>query len=844
MAFNNINREKFFYLLLQGTHDDEVKKFLLESRLQLIMRGAKRLQNLPQGRDARIRAVCERLPSKTDDIVRDWFSKNISLSEPAPVSDVLTYLELHFDGEETLPDVEAHVVARSALVYLFQDPIDPGLLEFMQRKPGETAVSDETPGNDTDTDEDNVAFDDEQSLGSEESLSFQVAELLASVIATDDSAIEEALSPFPEAVRVFVEALFLAADGKVDAAEAKLPMLEPGGAEIELVRRAISRATHTREPRARTSGIRVKFPKKLDSPDKMESYDIIGMFTNESTKGAVFVHPLYVVMENNLYALDSETCHILFPESGDVMTHRSLLHRSLLKRELVRWNVSEREDAGGDTHFHMETELPPIIGVATIPAPSTDPDEVRERIKHFASVHSAEINRQIVFLLSDSVAVAPQRTLDMSKEEAFEQPWQAWSALDTWLIEGRQYCLELPSESASTLDLSSLDTAFRKLLNDIDADKAVPLSRAQKRELAAALREHTGVETLNRARRVASALDRIALEGDELDHIVELLNSRDEVHRRVDQLIAEDFERRKKEKDHLQNEVDSLESKKSALDGEIKNLKRASAMLTNSTTKSVQEAFGKAIDEGVTSLTNAKIFQTLSGATQLKRNQQTAIGLDSRIETWTLDGSISLAQAVKRLAALGLGLRDARILGELWALASRSQISLVLFGQAARQYVQILAQIDCESVGVVAIPMGLTSSALVSQALSVMPDADRVVVLDSDVSPIELYGGRILDVLLQGESSSLRVPTPILFSCLGNSLALPLPQLLRRFAVVVDVDSLPISERPTDDELEDHSIPLLPHLRKALLDSLPTVDDDVRAHVAALLMRAFSSSDH
>src|SRR5690348_17653324 len=68
VAYRNLNPNKFEYLLALGTHEGELKKFFVDSKRQLILRHAK-VQNLPYGRLARVRAMCERLPRETDEIV-------------------------------------------------------------------------------------------------------------------------------------------------------------------------------------------------------------------------------------------------------------------------------------------------------------------------------------------------------------------------------------------------------------------------------------------------------------------------------------------------------------------------------------------------------------------------------------------------------------------------------------------------------------------------------------------------------------------------------------------------------------------------------------------------------
>lgn len=61
MAFLEIDPKKFAILLARGTHEGELRKFFVESRTQLLLKRAK-VQNMPHGREGRIRAISERFP--------------------------------------------------------------------------------------------------------------------------------------------------------------------------------------------------------------------------------------------------------------------------------------------------------------------------------------------------------------------------------------------------------------------------------------------------------------------------------------------------------------------------------------------------------------------------------------------------------------------------------------------------------------------------------------------------------------------------------------------------------------------------------------------------------------
>lgn len=846
MAFRDVNQKKLAYLLTQGTHEGELKKFFGESRAQLIMKGA-RVQNLPQGREERIRTICERLPPRTNDTLRWWFHKNISVSDPMPLSDVLMYLEFKFDADEAIPEADARLAARSALTYLFEDEPDQSLLSFLKRAPGAqptqlVEIEANPASTPTGTDGSLGAATD---LAAEEPpppQRYQLSELLASIVANDESAIDNALVPFPQHTRTLVEALLRARDGDVDAANEQLALLNPEAPESELVQRALNRARHQRGTNSTPTGIRVVSPQRLTGHPETGSYEIIGICTNESDTGAIFVQPAVLVLDRKLHLLSLEDRVFLFPESGDVMTHKSALRRSPQRRELVRWKVAERESSGGRTRYHLESELNPLIEVIQVSVPSSDPDEVRERIKTMVSSSRPSPGQQTVFLLSDGVAVASPKGADIMRDEAYDQPWQAWNSLETWLIEGRQYCLDLVQGAASNLDLSPLDAAFKRLLKNLEAEQKSTLNKAQKRELADIFRSRSAGDASLRVRRIVAFLDQIAIDGEELDFVLSLLNSREEVHRRVEQLVVKEFDERQAERSGLQAEIDALKRKKLDLARESKELERNIKKLADSVADSAKDAFSRAVDEGVTTLANAEVFRMLVGSTASAPAQSPAATSTDSVQLWTVRGALTLPEVKARLVSLGLNGRQAIVLAELAALAMRSGVGLVLKGRDARQYVQALIRLDSETSGIIEIPMGLTSGASMRRALDSMSDVHRLAILNADLSPLEVYGARLLDSIFESVLDCQGGMKSLVFSCLGSDMSLPLPNL-QRVAVTVDLDTAWDEGGRTLEEIEVDSIPLLAALRSRIVSGLTSLDGNGREQLERALVKVLAPEE-
>lgn len=842
MAFREINPRKLALLLTQGTHEGELKKFFTESKTQLLLRGAK-VQNIPHGREERIRTICDKLSRKTDDVLRTWFQKNISVAAPASLDEVLLYLEANFDENEPLPEAEAQLVCRSALVYLFDDEPNAGLLKLLQRPLGalEAEVTSSSPAHeeqpaepegDSDTSADALPADIIPVLQN-----YQLAELLASIIAGDENGIDNALVPFGESTRVLVEALLRLRDGDADAAREQLSLLDKDGPESELVQSALTRARHQRVVTNAPAGIRAVIPQPLNDDLEADTYEVVGTYTNESDTGAVFVQPMFLVSGGQLRHLSKENRTRLFPESGSVMTHKPALRRPLKRREIVHWRVSERDGAEGRTRFHMDAELSPLIEVVRIPVPSSDADEVRDRIRSHALMGGLASGQQVIFVLSDGVAVASPKGVDLVRDEAFDQPWQAWVSLETWLIEGHEYCLDVPQGVASHLDLSPLDAAFRRLLKNLDTERGFATSKAQRRELTELLRSHSGGEVAQRAKRIAASIDQITINEEELDVVLALLGSHAEVRQRVDELVTRELEERQGDKAGLQAEIAALRKKKTELETEGREIERRNRARAEAVAASVRDAFSSAIRDGATTLANAEIFQLLAGEIG-SFSRQEAPARAHQSNDWVKRGALSASEVRARLSALGINGRQAFVLSTLSEVAERSGVALILKGSLARQCAQALVRQNRDIVAIVDIPMGLTSGDFLRQQLESMAEAKGVAFLNADLSPFEIYGVELLDTLMEQAMSRESSSKLVLMSCLDGDLSLPLPTALRRASLVVDLDSNWDEAKQLLDEVDPDAVLLLPALREKLSEVISAVEDDVRHHVEHALVRA------
>lgn len=131
MAYQGVDRKRFAQLLEWGVDDGELRRFFEQSRVQLILKGA-RVQNLPRGKAARVRVLAQELPGTTDGVVREWFGRNLTMIDPETAADAVATLRTYEANGEGIPEDQAKRLARSCLVHLFSAEPPQELVSFLR----------------------------------------------------------------------------------------------------------------------------------------------------------------------------------------------------------------------------------------------------------------------------------------------------------------------------------------------------------------------------------------------------------------------------------------------------------------------------------------------------------------------------------------------------------------------------------------------------------------------------------------------------------------------------------------------------------------------------------------
>lgn len=849
MTYRDVSPEKYAFLLAKGTHSDELKRFFTETQKQLILKQGK-VQNLPSGRDNRIKVLSERLPRSTDGVVRTWFAANLSMTDLLPVEEVLSDLSLYEEMGESIPEEQEKRLARSALVHLFAEEPSADLIEFLSRRPGSAGAS---PAPVLETDQSTLQTPAASNGPGTQVMvrrDDQIASLLSAVLMGDEQAIDEALAPLPQHLQILVNALSSAKGGDIERARTLAETLDVQSKEAVLIQRAMALARHKPgKVDAVAAGLRINVPQQLDQivPEEL---DVVGIYSAQTEK-VVFLKPIGLVVNERVYRLTLEDRARLFPESGDVMSFREPGRHLPRPGELARWIVEERDAPSGKTRFHYAREPSHIVEVFNVPFPSSAPDEVRAHIKQLM-LDKANTVPHPLFALADGVIVSPPRNADPKRDEAYEQAWQSWRSLDVWLFEGRQYAFGVPQLPSSHLDLSPLESTFKKLIKNIGDEQKLAFTKNQLRDLGQLIRAQDGGDVALRAKRVADAVDRIRFDVEAVDELLPILVKRDEIEARVEQIVGARVEERLREKAGIVAEIEAAKTRCSELQKESKDLERKIKRQRSEVETTVRETFAKAIQDGVATLAQSEVIKFLAapGSASLAATQASSsvppdeseaaspVDLDVLMSTEALTRTEGVAQLVR----LGLGRRRSEVLVDALSVLGRSGVCLLLRGVDARQYAKVLGRIESGSCAFFEVPMGLTSGTPVANVLRRTVGLTSLVVQGADLSPVEIYAASVFDRLVETSVSDDAVAFRVVLSCSAGEMSLPMPQVVRRCGVLVNTDQPWDQAEQSLEELDEKDIPLMKAMVEKMSGELASLELPARRSVESLIVRSFTQS--
>ncbi|WP_434982628.1 hypothetical protein [Xanthomonas arboricola] len=833
MPFRDLNPIKLGYLLSFGTREGELRRFFSDSFKLLILYRA-RLRNPPSGRKERIRTILEKLPPSTDDVVQKWFRANVTVEMPVPVEEILEWFQVFNDGGGGgLPDEEARPLARSALVHLFSENPDDRLLSYLRKPPtagtqeAENALQPQVLGNDL------TEPPHGDTPGDSASLAKVFPQLVCALISGQDAAVDDLVSDLPIETRIFVDGLVGARNGAHHELEESISSLEKGTAEhdalIALRGRARVSAQNDRDLR---QALQISVPDAFEG-NAEEHWRILGI-TVKDLDPAIFVRPLAVQIDGQWRRVSVEERPRLFPESGDVMTHRTAGRRVPQVGEYVCWDVDEKHSAGGRVRMHFTSEVARVFEIVEVGAPSTDPDSIRLLVGDAVQGEARRSQQPLLFALSDGLIVAP-RAGDPSKEDCFEQPWSAWSHAGALVIDGRLLHVGLPKGSPAAVDLAPIGLALKRLIRTLmDAGKA-SFTRRQINEICDLVDSDEAGFSDSRLKRLGQKLDLVQLDHEALGNVLSLLEGREDVQARVTSYVDAEVSRRLHLKESILSDVDAARRRKDEIFAEIKGAEKKLRQVQRDTRDAVGKTFDQALAQGISTLAKAEIFSNLSNRKEVAA--ATPLGVTNLLSLRTLPGTDDISRVISDLRALGVPRKLGVALCVFVSAIANLGLCLVLRGRMSRQAARILVRYRVENASVLDVPLGYTDSDAFQASIKAVGSGQALAVLNADCAPIDLYASSIIDALYDRVIASDQTARFIL-STVDADVGIPVSKSLSAISLTVDLDRQFGANVRSMDEIDDGNVRLLPCILESIVAWLVTLEESDRDAVEWMVVNS------
>ncbi|MCW5232496.1 hypothetical protein [Verminephrobacter eiseniae] len=793
MAYAGIDKKQFARLLERGTGDGELRRFFVDNRTQLILMGAKKVQNPPYDKHTCIRMLTHGLPSKADPVLQKWCAENLTMPDPEPVVKLVDTLRMYQDEVETPPEDEAKRLARSCLVHLFKASPAPELMSFLrQTQAGSNA---DVPG------PKEVSAPAANEPGAERLPATLGAALVALAEGRDP---DEHLSSLSPTLASFVAGLHAVRSGQDDEVKVVLEALET---QPEMHASLDEYAKRSAVARARlgsaSRGLQILH---FSDPDETVNFDfdrdeVITICTKGIPDTPGYVRPFAIRCANGAWISLSENAYRkkIFYDSGNLIAFssgRDALKQQPKRGEIGIWRVAKNEDSDHSTKFHITSNKTPVYEVRNVPFASTEYDSVREHIKHQVEMGDPSLAKTSLFMLRDELFVGFPSGKGLARDESFEAGLPSWRALSAFSFEGRTF-VPGPLPSSEIYECETLGSSLKKLLASGKANVDKP-TKAQVRKLQELLASGATQLNLARADRLRAELDKIEEHDEAMAVLLEEVMHHPRITSRVDELVKNRVDALVSKKEELHKDVENLEQKKANLVEQQRLAEKEQRAIAPSVAKAVRGAFDKARGDAFGTLGQVAVFKALidelverPGATMA--NVSTPLvrvgAMGAAITARVVNGGC--APISETLHSLGVPPKHAKAIETVGKLAHECGLILIIDGLAARIATELWLGEGARTGKVLDCGIGITDDNMVRDALADGPDA--IAILDANLSPMDVYARPLIDMVQRRLSGigGTGTATRSLISISGGIVALPLPPVVEAISLRVSLDRSP-----------------------------------------------------
>jgi len=658
--------------------------------------------------------------------------------------------------------------------------------------------------------------------------------------------VSDLLDELPTDLALFAEGVSAALRGDERAAQRSLEKISPESEEAALLNRSIRRARGRKDARALSRGVRLLDSRDFRGDSERSRISVLAYCTNDKPT-ATFVKPIGVIVDEVLEVFSEQQRVQHFPDSGDVIAFAGQGRpRQPLRGDVGVWDVAEHL-TDKRTHFHLESEARDLFFVVRVPFYSVDADAVREYIKSKA-VGISRSRRNCIYELLDGVIIGPQNPrADLARDDSYEAPFARWDTLNAIAFEDQQIILGPLPKPVSTYDCAPLDIVVKAYIREMRVNQQKQLTKAQVREIVGLFSVKD--DTLNRQRmaRIVDRLEAAEVEEAILSDMLSFIADQPALKRRVEDEVEVRIRARMVERDRISSEIAALDAEHVAALARRREMERAGKRTVIETEAAVKAVFDKAIASGLETLASAQIFSFLKS--QGRQGQAKPGDRDTHTGP-RIQRPLARDEALRKLKACGLNRRFSVLFLSVVDIAARLGVVLFVKGAFARQIALVATSVG-RSVYAYEVPLGATYADEYLKSRATADDGATTLLLNANLSQLELYASPLLDVLLPlDDVGTAKSRLAVVGTLIESDLALPVPESFAMFSMTVDLswnqdfaldddDGATLSEKIGEVASSSRLRSPLP---EALVEAISGLPSPEQLGVAKILHRALCQS--
>jgi hypothetical protein len=814
MAYLGLDKLKLTKVIAMAIHPKELHSFFKAYKNDLMVRGAI-LRNIPSKNNELLAKFID-LPRSVDSVIQKWLAKSISINEPEPVIAVISFFQyflLHQTAitPQELQDQALKKYATSTLAYLSMDNPPPQLIDYFS-VPFERSQFEDTK---------------EEGVQTETIIEADVCEILNSFFTDKEPADLSGKRQLAIDLYYAIRCLILYNTSKYEEASQCLPLLSPSCGFKHLLHEAINEAL-----------ARASIPRQFYVGDEFDydNLEIIASCHAPCEKHA-FLTPLAAINSSDeIFLFEPEKCDTLFPLNGQLITFPSQKLSWLpAYEEIAIWQVERRDTEKPVKTIATINRKRSLHPLYFIDCPSTDVDQIRERIKTILRDLGQSIASPVFCLDSELyIAIQPNQSLTSVDNNSLYANMRAWVKLPIAMFNSKSYIIgPLPVEDRQ-YNCAPSSFTLSSLLKNSREDALVGLTKKQLQTLCTQLDSLSSDYESSQVNYLKKGVQRILDSGEELDAVVNELMQTDKIESRIKNLVEKARSIEIEKMEDIKSEISTLQAERSKLLGQIEQNKADLRHAPDRMIQAIHSRFNQAKSDGIQELANIALFQAFLSPNEHNNTCKAPVNLREPLirNADVVEYDISSDQ----LHLFDLTKKTISALHCCCDLSRYAGLMVAIKGLGSRLIVESLARsINGSNNAILEMEVGVLSCDQLNTMLrTTHAPQHAVAIIDANLSALDIYGRYMLDFVLNRIATGALPSSTILLSLSDSPISVDLSHHFLQATVLFDLDNF--NESGTDIGDSPHEI------KDVLLDKDDTALSNILWQPAVKRLREYMSN--